>query len=117
MLIIPAFVTLFFYNAYFIMRFTECSIRSTTPFLAFGTAIPSALNTFVSSEKIVALQAVLNNIGSDGVLVPAAASGLVIASPSKVDPDCEATSVDLRLDPKTYIDSFQTSTHGLETQP
>jgi hypothetical protein len=48
------------------------------------------LNSFVSSEKAIALQGALNNIGPNGSLVPGAAAGLVVASPSKVNPDCES---------------------------
>jgi hypothetical protein len=40
-------------------------------------------------ERAIALQGVLDNIGPSGVKVPGAGRGIVIASPSKVDPDCE----------------------------
>ncbi len=58
-------------------------------------AVPSAelrgrdLNSFVASEKAIALQGALNNIGPNGSLVPGAGAGFVVASPSKVNPDCE----------------------------
>lgn len=48
----------------------------------------SSLNYFVATEKKIALQGVLNNIGPDGSKV-AGAGNYVVASPSKVDPDCE----------------------------
>lgn len=49
----------------------------------------SSLDKFVTAEKKIALQGVLNNIGPDGSRVPGAGAGFVVASPSKVDPDCE----------------------------
>jgi glucoamylase len=47
------------------------------------------LNSFVVSEKAVALQGALNNIGPNGSMVPGAGAGLVVASPSKANPNCE----------------------------
>ena len=46
------------------------------------------LNSFVASEKAIALQGALNNIGPNGSMVPGAGAGFVVASPSKVNPDC-----------------------------
>lgn len=46
------------------------------------------LNSFVDTERAIAL-GVLNNIGPNGSQVPGTAAGLIIASPSKTDPDCE----------------------------
>jgi glucoamylase len=47
-----------------------------------------SLDSFIASESTVARQGILNNIGSGGSKVPGAAPGLVIASPSKSNPDC-----------------------------
>lgn len=47
------------------------------------------LESFISSESTAALNGVLANIGPDGDRVPGAASGVVVASPSKQDPDCK----------------------------
>lgn len=49
----------------------------------------SDLESFISSESTTALNGVLANIGPDGDRVPGAASGVVVASPSKQDPDCK----------------------------
>ena len=46
-------------------------------------------SSFLSTEKPIALQKLLCNIGSGGCAVSGAASGAVIASPSKNDPDCK----------------------------
>lgn len=48
-----------------------------------------ALASFIASETPIALQGILDNIGPDGAKVAGAGSGLVIASPSKADPDCK----------------------------
>lgn len=48
-----------------------------------------SLANFLASEGPIALQGVLNNIGSGGALAPGVESGLVVASPSKANPDCQ----------------------------
>jgi hypothetical protein len=48
-----------------------------------------SLNDFIASESPIALQGVLNNIGAAGSKAPGAAPGLVVASPSKSNPDCK----------------------------
>lgn len=47
-----------------------------------------SLDDFVASEGPIALQGVLNNIGYAGSKAMGAESGLVVASPSKSNPDC-----------------------------
>ncbi|KIH89837.1 glucoamylase [Sporothrix brasiliensis 5110] len=54
---------------------------------AAGQARAGSVDSFVAHEQTVALQGVLNNIGADGSLVPGAAAGLVVASPSKTNPN------------------------------
>ena len=46
------------------------------------------LDNFTATELPIALQGILNNIGPAGILVPGAAPGLVIASPTQNNPDC-----------------------------
>lgn len=46
-------------------------------------------NEFIAKQSDISLQGVLANIGSEGSKAGGAASGVVIASPSKQDPDCE----------------------------
>ena len=48
----------------------------------------SAIDGFIDTEKIVALEQLLCNIGPDGCNAAGAAPGVVVASPSKSDPDC-----------------------------
>ncbi len=47
------------------------------------------LDSFIAFESPIALQGVLDNIGDMGSKVAGADPGLVIASPSKADPDCK----------------------------
>lgn len=47
------------------------------------------VDSFINSQTPIALEGVLNNIGADGSLVSGASSGVVVASPSKDDPDCK----------------------------
>ena len=47
-----------------------------------------SLASFIASESPIALQGVLNNIGSTGSLAPGADPGMVVASPSTVNPNC-----------------------------
>ena len=46
------------------------------------------LDEYLAFEHPVAVQGILDNIGPDGRLVPGAQAGVVVASPSTVDPDC-----------------------------
>lgn len=48
----------------------------------------SSLDSFIASERKIALQGVLNNIGPDGSKA-SGAGNYVIASPSKTNPDCK----------------------------
>lgn len=49
------------------------------------------LDEFITRQRGVALQSALNNIGPNGALAQGASAGIVVASPSKVDPDCTST--------------------------
>lgn len=49
------------------------------------------LDAFVSSERAIALQGALNNIGPSGSEVAGASAGLVVASPSKANPNCKGS--------------------------
>lgn len=51
--------------------------------------VDEQLSSFIVKNRPVALQGILNNIGPDGAKVAGAAPGLVIASPSKANPDCK----------------------------
>lgn len=50
---------------------------------------PCGLEKWMQDEEAVAFQGVLNNIGCHSRKVKGAGCGIVVASPSKRDPDCE----------------------------
>lgn len=49
----------------------------------------SSIDAFIDIERPIALQGILDNIGPDGAKVAGASAGIVVASPSTVNPDCE----------------------------
>lgn len=51
--------------------------------------VTGSLDSFIASESTIAYNGVLANIGASGSKVSGAGSGLVIAGPSKSNPDCE----------------------------
>lgn len=57
--------------------------------------VTRSLDSFLAAESPYALQGVLDNIGPDGAAAKGVAAGIVTASPSSRDPDCESDS---RLD-------------------
>lgn len=48
-----------------------------------------SVDSFIATETPIAMRNLLCNIGSDGACASGAFSGLVIASPDKVNPNCE----------------------------
>lgn len=48
-----------------------------------------SVDDFIAKEEPIALEQLLCNIGADGCNAKGASSGVVIASPSTADPDCE----------------------------
>ena len=52
-------------------------------------AANGTLDNFLSTETPIALQGILNNIGGSGLKAAGVEAGLVVASPSKSNPDCE----------------------------
>ncbi|RAL61125.1 hypothetical protein DID88_010464 [Monilinia fructigena] len=76
----------------------------------------SNLNTFIASERRIALQGVLNNIGPDGSKV-AGAGNYVVASPSKTNPDYFYTwTRDSALTLKMIVDEFIFGNRALQPQ-
>lgn len=57
----------------------------------------ASLSAFLTAESPIALQGVLNNIGSSGVDAPGADAGIVVASPDQTNPDCKSPKVHGRL--------------------
>lgn len=50
--------------------------------------LTNPLDAWIAKESSYALQALLANIGAEGAKVKGAVAGIVVASPSKEDPDC-----------------------------
>ncbi|KAL8693611.1 MAG: hypothetical protein Q9224_003722 [Gallowayella concinna] len=77
----------------------------------------SDLNNFIASERSIALQGVLDNIGGIGVKAVGADPGLVIASPSKLNPDYFYTwTRDSALTVKMLVDEFIAGDASLRPQ-
>lgn len=49
----------------------------------------TSLDQFVSAQANVSINGILANIGTDGSKAQGAAAGIVVASPSRSNPDCE----------------------------
>ncbi|KFY07748.1 hypothetical protein V492_06848 [Pseudogymnoascus sp. VKM F-4246] len=76
----------------------------------------SDVDSFIASESPIAYQGVLNNIGSAGSGASGAAAGVVVASPSKTDPDYFYTwTRDSALTFTALIDRFIAGDSALET--
>lgn len=77
-----------------------------------------SLTSWLASESPIALQGVLNNVGASGSKAQGAKSGIVVASPSKSNPDYFYTwTRDSALTFKALIDTFLAyGTPGLEQQ-
>lgn len=88
---------------------------SSSPLEARATG---SLTSWLASESPIALQGVLNNIGAAGSKAQGAKSGIVVASPSKSNPDYFYTwTRDSALTFKALIDNFLAyGTPGLEQQ-
>lgn len=54
-----------------------------------GEVLKRSVDSFVATESPIALSKLLCNIGASGCAASGAASGVVVASPSKSNPDCK----------------------------
>ncbi len=103
-------------------------LAATTSFFAqFSSVNPRAvlneerttgsLTDFIATEGPIALQGVLNNIGSAGSEAAGAQSGLVVASPSRSNPDYfYAWTRDSALTFKALVDAFIAGNSALQPQ-
>ncbi|KAI0914778.1 carbohydrate-binding module family 20 protein [Ustulina deusta] len=77
--------------------------------IANGSNLPrtDGLDAFVKKQRAISLQSVLNNIGPDGSRVPGAGAGVIVASPSTVNPNYFYTwTRDAALTMKMIVDEF-----------
>ncbi|KAI1824008.1 family 15 glycosyl hydrolase [Xylaria intraflava] len=91
---------------------------STLAVASAGIIAPRAddLDTFVAKQRNISLQNVLNNIGPDGSKAPGASAGVIIASPSTVNPNYYFSwSRDAALTMKMIIDEFIAGQSQLES--
>ncbi|KAF2757603.1 putative glucan 1,4-alpha-glucosidase [Pseudovirgaria hyperparasitica] len=76
---------------------------------------PSKLDSYIESQLQRSLQGVFDNIGPDGAKAPGAHAGIVIASPSTLDPDYYFTwTRDSALTLKMVVDEFLTGNENVE---
>ena len=68
--------------------------------LAEGSAGPRNLEAFIAKQTEISLAGVLANIGPDGSEVQGVPPGVLVASPSREDPDCAYLSVFNSLPPQ-----------------
>jgi glucoamylase len=61
---------------------------------ADSNLLKRSVSSFIATESPIALRDLLCNIGANGCDASGVASGLVVASPDKINPDCK---VDLAL--------------------
>ncbi|CAG8310222.1 unnamed protein product [Penicillium nalgiovense] len=81
-----------------------------------SSALPARDINARADSKPAALQAILNNIGADGSAVSGASAGVVVASPSKSDPDYFYTwTRDAALTYKVLIDELIAGDTSLES--
>jgi glucoamylase len=71
----------------------------------------TSIDSFVKSQIAVSIKGVLANIGTDGSKAQGASAGIVVASPSRTNPDCIYIMIHL-----AYVDTDtpQTGTPGHE---
>ncbi|KAI1757169.1 carbohydrate-binding module family 20 protein [Xylaria castorea] len=88
-----------------------CSIAN-----ASGPPQANNLDAFVEKERTISLQNVLKNIGPSGSRVPGAGAGVIVASPSTVNPNYFYTwSRDAALTMKMIVDEFMLGDKQLES--
>ncbi|KAA8571614.1 hypothetical protein EYC84_001611 [Monilinia fructicola] len=100
------------FNSTLVLQAVQPIMHTFTPLLLVDVSVDS----FIATESPIALRNLLCNIGSDGACVPGAASGTVIASPDKVNPDYFYTwTRDSALVFKALVDTFHHAQAGLQT--
>ncbi|KAK3943533.1 glycoside hydrolase family 15 protein [Diplogelasinospora grovesii] len=75
-----------------------------------GEVLKRSVDPFIATESPIALSRLLCNIGASGCYASGASSGVVVASPSKTNPDYWYTwTRDSALTFKTIVDTFSNS--------
>ncbi|APA12357.1 hypothetical protein SS1G_10617 [Sclerotinia sclerotiorum 1980 UF-70] len=82
-----------------------------------GEILKRSVDSFIATESPIAMRNLLCNIGSSGSCAAGASSGIVIASPDKVNPDYFYTwTRDSALVFKNLVDTFISSTYSPSLQ-
>ncbi|KAA8574592.1 hypothetical protein EYC84_006034 [Monilinia fructicola] len=80
----------------------------------FNARATGTIENYLASQSPISLQGILNNIGPDGSKAPGASAGIVVASPSTVDPNYFYTwTRDSALTFKYLIDTSNSSLQTL----
>ena len=97
-------------------RFLFCFSVSAPYVAGQGNVNDGDLASFITNERPVALQGILDNIGAKGDLVQGADAGVVVASPSTDDPNYfYSWTRDAALTLKCLVDTFVNGETSLES--
>ncbi|KAL8820731.1 MAG: hypothetical protein Q9223_001119 [Gallowayella weberi] len=111
------YIALFVGLSSIITYWTQISLAVGPTWHRSTKASSSDLDNFITSERPIALQGVLDNVGGMGAKAVGADPGLVIASPSKLDPDYFYTwTRDSALTVKMLVDTFIAGDASLRPQ-
>jgi glucoamylase len=69
------------------------AIGLASPTIGHGIKKRADIDSFITTEGSIAYKGTLANIGPNGTGAPGASAGIVVASPSKTDPDCKFTPI------------------------
>ncbi|KAI1327938.1 1, 4-alpha-D-glucan glucohydrolase [Xylariaceae sp. FL0255] len=91
----------------FITRATSALMAQVALLPVPSTASSLGLDSFIEKQRAISLTGVLRNIGPNGSMVPGAPAGVVVASPSQVNPDYYYTwTRDSAMAFKMLVDEF-----------
>lgn len=76
---------------------TSLFVQHALAFHQYKLYVDDQISNSITQNRPVALQGILDNIGPHGAKVAGAGPGLVIASPSKANPDCKQAMPHLSL--------------------
>ena len=89
------------------------AIGLASPTIGHGIKKRADIDSFITTEGAIAYKGTLANIGPNGTGAPGASAGIVVASPSKTDPDCKFTPISHRIhESRSDLAMLQTFIHG-----
>lgn len=72
-----------------VQSLVSSAVGLASPATGYGIKKRADLDSFITSESPIAYKGTLANIGPNGTGAPGASAGIVVASPSQSNPDCE----------------------------